>query len=866
MAGWMNEVRDIGYNETLQGVRRLNLHTARRRLVVLAALTATIVAVWAVWHFAASHSSERGKGVEPTVSRYPAVTDIRNVVLISIDTCRADRLSCYGYGRKSTPNIDAVARDGVLFQQALVSVPMTLPSHSSMMTGAYPPTHGVRANDGYHLLPLSSDGQAGNVTLAKILHNAGFQTAAFVGGFPLDARFGLDQGFETYDGRFDKEGGKRDRRTAEEVTARGLAWLDGHDKAPFFLFLHYYDAHHPYHPPAPFDKTFADDPYAGGIAYVDSSIGRVIDRLRARGLYDNTLLIIVGDHGEALGEHGEQTHSFYVYQSTLHVPLIIRAPGVGPSRQIAQTVNLVDLMPTTLSLLGLPQPKRVEGVDLRDYLAGNPWQGEAPASYFESLEPAVFNCCPLQGLVDGRWKYIRAPRPELYDLAADPKELTNLAAQETETVRRLRDKLESQLAAMKAAAAPGNSSLVDPAASKRLESLGYVGGRVLRPEFDPRSEDPKDFAAIHAMLDKANEFNRAGQLDDAKKECLAIIAQRPNLVQAHILLGELASKQQHPDEAVQSLSSALAILTESRKKTGLLPAAVENNEIAAIYSHRGIALMMLGKMAQAEADFKAALAIDPESDDLQYNLGNLYLVTGRTEEAVACYRKTLAINPQYMEAHHYWGRLLAASGRVNDAIAHYEKALEIQPLEAEVLVDLANALLARGRPDDAILRYGKALEIKPNDVRVRVSLADTQVGRGRGDEAIAQYRTALKAAPDDVDANNNLGLALAGKGQTDEAIAQYRKALKINSNYAPAHNNLGLALASLGKVDEAIAQYEAAIRINPNYAEAHNNLGVALAAGRGQMEAAIAHFQRALEIRPNYVGARQNLEHARAKQ
>ena len=293
-----------------------------KTIAILVLLAAAIIAAWAGWHY---YGRSRHRTEETArAQRYPPVAGIRNVVLVSIDTCRADRLSCYGYGRLSTPNIDAVAREGVLFRQALAPVPMTLPSHSSMMTGAYPPVHGVRTNDGYRL-------GSSNVTLAKVLQAAGFDTAAFVGGFPLDARFGLGQGFQTYDGRFDKEGGEHDRRSAEEVTRRGLAWLESHqkqtDKKPFFLFLHYYDAHWPYQPPPPFDKAFADDPYAGGIAYVDSWIGRVIGRLRELGLYDNTLLVIVGDHGESLGEHNERTHCFFAYQATLRVPLVIRVPG-----------------------------------------------------------------------------------------------------------------------------------------------------------------------------------------------------------------------------------------------------------------------------------------------------------------------------------------------------------------------------------------------------------------------------------------------------------------------------------------------------------------------------------------------------------
>jgi arylsulfatase A-like enzyme/Tfp pilus assembly protein PilF len=808
---------------------------ATKKLIIVLAAVVTTIAALAVWRLAASHPSGRSVVVSQTLSAYPAVPGIHNVVLISIDTCRADRLSCYGYAKKSTPNVDAVARDGVLFKQALVSVPMTLPSHCSMMTGVYPPVHGVRTNDGYRLL-------ASNVTLAKTLRDAGFQTAAFVAGFPLDARFGLDQGFDTYDGHFDKEGGKHDRRTAEEVTTRGLAWLDAHDKKPFFLFLHYYDAHHPYHPPAPFDKTFADDPYAGGIAYIDSWIGRVVDHLRANGLYDNTLLMIVGDHGESLGEHGELTHSFYVYQATLHVPLIIRAPGLGTKGQeIEQMVNLVDLMPTTLSLLGLAPPKRVDGADLRDRLAGEPWHGAMSTSYFESLEPAVFNCCPLQGVTERRWKYIHAPRPELYDLVTDPNELTNLAAKNAPIVRRLRDLLEDRLEAMKALAsqrvtAPGDSSLVDPAASRRLESLGYVGGHVVRPEFDPKSEDPKDFAPIELLLDKAHDFNRNGQWDEAKKICLEIVAQRPKLSLTYTLLGQIATRQYRPEEAIEWFSKAISILNDQRNKSGPLPATMENLEIAAARGELGVALLVAGKFEKADVELRAALAVDPQSADLQYNLGNVCKALEKPAEAIACYEKALEIDPRLVEAQFNLGTVLAASG-------------------------------AQGTDNfpAAESHFRKAIEIDPRNVRALVAYADALAGRGRSDEAMARYREALAIDAKDVDAWNNLGLALAGRGQVDEAIADYRKALVLKSDYAPAHNNLGLALAGRGQFEEAITHYQAAIDLKPDYAEAHNNLGVALAAGHGDFAAAIIHFQKALELKPDYAGARGNLQTARSK-
>ncbi|MEI7837023.1 MAG: sulfatase, partial [Planctomycetota bacterium] len=297
------------------------------RLALIALATAGIAAAWGGWrHFS-----------RPLIK----IEGIRNVVLISIDTCRADRLSCYGYKRQTTPNIDALASNGVLFTSASTPVPFTLPAHSSMMTGTYPPTHGVRLNNGDHLADS-------NITLAEIMRDAGYQTAAFIGAFPLDRIFGLNQGFDTYDCQFraKRQMALYSERNAEELTGPAMDWLGKNGKKPFLLFLHYYDAHFPYEPPPPFNTTYAGDLYAGEIAYVDRCIGHVVDQLHAMGIYDNTLIIITGDHGESLGEHGEQTHGFFMYQGTLRVPLVIRAPVGSRNCQVNDNVSLVDIVPT----------------------------------------------------------------------------------------------------------------------------------------------------------------------------------------------------------------------------------------------------------------------------------------------------------------------------------------------------------------------------------------------------------------------------------------------------------------------------------------------------------------------------------------
>ena len=353
-------------------------------------------------------------------------TKIRNVVLISIDTCRADHLSCYGYERKTTPHIDAVAGEGVLFTRAHSTNPITLPAHSSMLTGTNPSYHGVHGNRNYRL----SDA---NVSLAEIMRDHGYQTAAFVIAFVLDARFGLDQGFETYDDHVSADPGRLfiSERSGGDTSRQAIKWLDNRGREPFFLFLHYFDPHAKHDPPEPFTSRFLDAPYAGEIAYTDHCIGQIIEKLKSLGIYDSTLLVSTSDHGESIGEHEEDTHGYFIYQSTIRVPFIIKTPGCASQRKLDGPVSIVDVVPTVLGLLGITSPPQLDGKDLSRLLFE---EGE-PAHryvYCESLWPTKYGCNGLFGLVHDRWKYIWTTRPELYDLMRDPDETTNLADKEFE--------------------------------------------------------------------------------------------------------------------------------------------------------------------------------------------------------------------------------------------------------------------------------------------------------------------------------------------------------------------------------------------------------------------------------------------------
>jgi choline-sulfatase len=406
------------------------------------------------------------------------------VVLITLDTTRADRLPAYGFMDASMPHLDRLAREGVVFDQAASVSPLTLPAHASLFTGLLPPAHGVRDNADS---PLAPD----HTTLAEILQGRGFRTGAFVGSVVVDADRGLAQGFERYSGvgASDRPRPRRGQRRADEVIGDATGWLEEVAGSRFFLWAHLYDPHRPYDPPEPFRSRYAD-PYVGEIAFADSQIGRLLEQLEAHDLLDRTLLIVAADHGESLGEHGERDHGIFIYQSVIRVPLIMRGPGIAPGR-IGEVVRLTDVMPTVLDLLGIPAPA-LDGVSLVDLMRGRRGDLDREA-YAESLYPQRFGWSPLRALRQGRYKFIEAPRPELYDLHRDPFEERNLYDER----RPMADALAQRLAVIgDREPAPGGraeAGLVSPALQQRLAALGYVGS--VSPRALPEAADlpdPKD--------------------------------------------------------------------------------------------------------------------------------------------------------------------------------------------------------------------------------------------------------------------------------------------------------------------------------------------------------------------------------------
>jgi len=534
--------------------------------------------------------------------------EIRRVILISIDTCRADHLGCYGYSRKTSPNIDAFATEGILFNHAVAPVPITLPSHSSMLTGTIPPYHKVRDNNNYRL-------SSPNVTLAELLRGNGFTTGAIVSAFVLNSQFGLDQGFDDYDDDI-KRGRKGflplNERNAGEVTRLANIWLEKHKDDNFFLFLHYFDPHSPYklHERFSFRSfhylSLPRDSYDSEIAYTDYYIGKLIEKLKEMGLYDSTLIIVTSDHGESLNEHSEKTHAYFIYHSTVHVPLVIKIPGGPEGVVVGDVVGLIDIVPTVCGCLGIPIPPGVQGKDLNIFLSDKNPSFEKRYLFCESLTPTKFDLGPFLGLVGNRWKYIHSWEAELYDLEKDPHETKNLANRQTQQVRVMRGQLELVLQNSVASDITDNKVVIDQEARNRLASLGYVSDSIVDENIGlgRGKSDPKKFIEVYNFLQEFMVLTASNEFDRAKEICNEMLAEWPNLKQAYYYLGLVALSEKDMQAAITYLSRYLADTGSDADGFGMR--IKPRYEFAVAHLNLAAAFKYEGQTKQAIAHYKKA--------------------------------------------------------------------------------------------------------------------------------------------------------------------------------------------------------------------------------------------------------------------
>ncbi len=620
-----------------------------------------------------------------------------SLVLFTIDTLRADHLGCYGYRNIRTPNIDALAREGARFERAFTTVPVTLPSHAALLTGTYPMYNGMHDFSGNKL-------NASQPTLASILKENGYATGAVLGSAVLDSRFGLNSGFDFYYDHFEfnrlSEANLDEmERPGNQVVDEALRWLDQNRTRPFFLWVHLYDPHAPYTPPPPYDAQYKEHPYDGEIAFADAQTGRVLQYLKDHKLYRNTMVVLAGDHGEGLGEHGEKTHGFFLYHSTLHVPLIVKLPGApAKGRVVAARVSLVDVLPTILAELRLEAPKSVQGRSLAALVEGK----RDPAAsdiYAETFLPRLhFNWSELRSVEIGKYHYIEAPRPELYDPAADPRELNDLAGAKKALTTEYGGQLNAVVRKYSTDKELAEATGLDPAMAERLKSLGYaaVSGGSQPAKDGGKLADPKDRIVAYELIADAIADSQHGRYAPSIEKLQAALNIHPDSVPVRYLLGLNYYRVGDYESSIQQLSRVL----------GLSP-----DYALAVYQ-LGLAQGKAGRTDEAIRSLARALELDPTNFAAAFNMGSAYLQQNKVDEAVASFRQAIAINPGHAPAHQALGRVLLYQGKNDEALAELLEAARLEPRDPLTHRELARAYDALGQPQQAQEEMEKARRLE----------------------------------------------------------------------------------------------------------------------------------------------------------
>ncbi len=686
-----------------------------------------------------------------------------NVLLVTLDTARADRLGCYGYKAIATPTLDRLAAEGVLFSRATAVTPITAPSHASILTGLYPRRHGVRSNGFYQL-----DDE--HVTLAEVLHASGYQTGAILAAFVLDSRFGMDQGFEYYD----DELGSADtadpllyaERQAAQVTDAALAWLDQRSQKPFLLWAHYFDPHAAYTPPSPYREHYASNPYDGEIAYVDAELGRLLAGLERLGCRDNTIVVVIGDHGESLHQHDEATHGYLLYEETMRVPFILQCGDrLGGGSERSERVSQVDLVPTVLALLGIDAPAGIDGVDL-----ARP-NSEARVCYGETYHGKMeYGWAALFSIYDDDLKYVHGPHPELYDLERDPQELTSLYEQQPDRAAELHERLAAWFdTELGSGAVPSPSKQLSETEMARLASLGYVFSDPSGSPKNTTEHDPRQ------MMRVLSEVNRVvfGKPPDQRGE--QVISELKGIL------------QRHPD---------------------LVPG----------YRYLGTLQRANGDLASAIAAFERAVRLHPMSPDLHLMLAETRMLHGQTQPAIEGLRALLGTFPHYEEAHLMLGRLLLADEALDDALEHLRIALELRPDLHGCPDTLLRAYDKAGRAPELEPILDAALAASPAAPEVRLTKATLLYRQQKHAEAEAVLREGLRLAPGNPKAVDNLVRFLIAKPNEGDNLAEATALLEG----LPQHlrqSDPGLLLSQsqvhglYGRLDEALAACRDAIAV-----------------------------------------------------
>lgn len=686
--------------------------------------------MWLILAVAPAAAKHRPAAHSPRLSE-PRASARDNILLITVDTLRADHLGCYGYKDVRTPTIDALARDGVLFPTAISQVPLTLPSHAAILTGTYPFHNGLQD---FTAPPLSNKVRS----LAEAFHDHGYATGAVVSSFVLDRSWGLDRGFDYYDDKFnaqsllEKNPELVERRAGPSVDA-AIAWLAGHRSRPVFFWLHLYDPHSPYDPPEPFHSQYHNHEYDGEIAYTDSQLARLIAWLKRSGLYPRTSIVLLSDHGESLGEHGEQEHGFFIYNSTVHVPLIIKpATKFSPKlRPISAPVETIAVAPTVLMMGGIRDPiqQQFDSVGL----FADEGSKLPSAAYSETFYPfSSFGWSPLHGLETEKYHYIDAPRPELYSPQSDPGEGHNLEAGQDAVAIVLKDELQKRIREHSPGAAPPSGNSLDESAVAKLRALGYFAyhAPVSQATLQHPLADPKDKLEEFNSILHASDVIEVGHYTQAEALLSQIRQRDPSLYVVPFMQGELALRQQHAPQAAEY--------------------------------------------------FQECLQLAPEFDQAMSGLAGALEAQGKPQEAIQWLQKAIQRNPRNFRAWYEIGWIQERSGDHASATENLQKALAIQPSFAPAWRDLGMLQYGKQQYAAAAVNLGKAVALGLNQPTLFNFLGICYSRTNRMPDALRSYRQAIKLSPDYAEAHLNLGFAYEQLHQQQAARQEYAEACRLS--------------------------------------------------------------------------------------